>query len=90
MAETTRTRRHTLTGVVTKRSGAKTVKVTYAYKTPHPLYRKEINRQTVVSAHDEKDECAPGDRVEIMETRPLSKTKRWRVIRLITRPPQTA
>jgi small subunit ribosomal protein S17 len=77
--------RKRLVGFVTSRSGAKSVKVTIAYKTPHPLYHKVINRKTVVHAHDEKDEAKVGDRVEIMETRPLSRLKRWRVVSIIER-----
>ena len=50
-----RNRRKILIGTVTSRSGDKTVKVTYAYKTPHPRYRKEINRKTVLNVHDEKN-----------------------------------
>lgn len=82
MAEQDRKRRKTLNGVVTSRSGDKTVKVTYAYKIPHHLYIKEINRKTVVYAHDENNECAVGDQVIIMETRPLSKLKRFRVVKV--------
>ena len=79
----TRNSRKLLNGTVTSRSGDRTVKVTYFYKIPHPLYKKEIRRKTVVHAHDEKNECGLGDRVEIMETRPLSKLKRWRVTRVL-------
>ena len=64
-------------------TGAKSVKVTIPYKTPHPLYHKVINRKTVVHAHDEKNETKVGDKVEIMETRPLSRLKRWRVVSVI-------
>jgi small subunit ribosomal protein S17 len=77
-----RNTRKELIGVVTGRSGDKTVKVVYEYKTPHPLYKKEIKRKTTISAHDEKNECKLGDKVQIMATRPLSKTKRWRVVRV--------
>ena len=90
MEATTETRntRKSLTGTVTSRSGDKTVKVTYFYKIPHPLYRKEIKRKTVVHVHDETNDCGLGDKVEIMETRPLSKLKRWRVIKVIERAPK--
>lgn len=81
--EATRNSRKVLTGTVSSRSGDKTIKVTYSYKVPHPLYKKEIKRKTVVHAHDEANECGLGDKVEIMETRPLSKLKRWRVTRVI-------
>lgn len=88
MSETnTRASRKTLVGEVTSRSGDKTIKVTFFYKIPHPLYRKEIKRKTVVHAHDEKNECALGDKVEIMETRPLSKLKRWRVVKVLEKAP---
>lgn len=80
---TTRNSRKTLIGFVTSRSGDKSIKVTIAYKTPHPLYHKVINRQTVVHVHDEKNETKVGDKVEVMETRPLSRLKRWRVISVL-------
>jgi len=79
--------RKDLIGVVTTRSGNKSVKVTFFYKIPHPQYRKEIKRKTVVHAHDENNECAIGDKVEIMETRPLSKLKRWRIVHVIEKAP---
>jgi small subunit ribosomal protein S17 len=82
-ATATRNSRKSLIGTVTNRSGDKTIKVTYSYKVPHPLYKKEIKRKTVVHAHDEKNECGMGDKVEIMETRPLSKLKRWRVTQVL-------
>ncbi len=76
-------RRKTLIGFVTSRSGDKSIKVTIPYKTPHPLYHKVVNRQTVVHAHDEKNETKVGDKIEIMETRPLSRLKRWRVLSIV-------
>ncbi len=75
--------RKTQIGFVTSRSGDKSVKVTIAYKTPHPLYHKVVNRQTVLHVHDEKNETKVGDKVEVMETRPLSRLKRWRVTSVI-------
>lgn len=78
-------RRKILIGFVTSRSGDKSVKVTIPYKTPHPLYHKVVNRQTVVHVHDEKNESHVGDKVEIMETRPLSRLKRWRIISVVER-----
>lgn len=80
MNNETRNKRKTLIGTVTSRSGSKSVKVTIAYKIPHPRYTKVINRKTVVHAHDEKDEARVGDKVVIMETRPISKLKRWRIL----------
>src|SRR5580704_5379819 len=75
--------RKDLIGFVTSRSGAKSIKVTIPYKTPHPLYHKVINRKTVVHVHDEKNETKVGDKVEIMETRPMSRLKRWRVTSVV-------
>jgi len=78
-----RNSRKTQIGFVTSRSGNKSVKVTIAYKTPHPLYHKVVNRQTVLHVHDEKNETKVGDKVEVMETRPLSRLKRWRIISVV-------
>jgi small subunit ribosomal protein S17 len=78
-----RNTRKTIIGFVTSRSGNKSVKVTIPYKTPHPLYHKVINRKTVVHAHDEKNETKVGDKVEIMETRPMSRLKRWRIVSVV-------
>ena len=78
-----RNKRKTQIGFVTSRSGDKSVKVTIAYKTPHPLYHKVVNRQTVLHVHDEKNETKVGDKVEVMETRPLSRLKRWRVVSVV-------
>ncbi len=61
----------------------KTVVVRISDRVQHPLYKKFVNRSAKFKAHDEKNECGIGDRVEIMETRPLSKEKHWRVIRII-------
>jgi small subunit ribosomal protein S17 len=82
-ASDTRNKRKTIVGFVTSRSGDKSVKVTIPYKTPHPLYQKVINRKTVVHAHDEKNETKVGDKVQIMETRPISRLKRWRVVSVV-------
>ncbi len=82
-----RNKRRSITGTVTSRSGDKSVKVTYDYKIRHPLYKKEIKKKTVVHAHDESNECGVGDRVMIMETRPLSKLKRFRVVEILQKAP---
>lgn len=88
MAENTqRKSRRNFVGEVVSCSGDKTVKIAYSYKIPHPLYKKEIKRKTVVHVHDEKNECALGDKAEIMETRPLSKLKRFRVVRIVEKAP---
>lgn len=90
MAEELRKSRRSLVGVVTSLSGEKSIKVTYFYKVPHPLYGKEIRRKTVIHVHDENKECALGDKVEVMETRPISKLKRFRVVKVIEKAPQVA
>lgn len=90
MAEESRKSRRTLVGVVTSLSGEKSIKVTYFYKVPHPLYGKEIRRKTVIHVHDENKECALGDKVEVMEIRPISKLKRFRVVKVIEKAPQVA
>lgn len=78
-----RSARKTVVGVVSSRSGDKSIKVVVPFKTPHPLYQKVVNRQTVLHVHDEKNETTVGDKVEIMETRPISRLKRWRVVSVI-------
>src|SRR5947209_13317866 len=80
-----RSARKTQVGFVSSRSGDKSVKVTIAYKTPHPRYHKVVNRQTVLHVHDEKNESKVGDKVEVMETRPMSRLKRWRIVNVIER-----
>jgi small subunit ribosomal protein S17 len=77
--------RKTQIGFVSSRSGDKSIKVTVPYKSPHPLYQKVVNRQTVLHVHDEKNETKVGDKVEVMETRPLSRLKRWRVLSIVQR-----
>ncbi len=78
-----RSARKTVVGVVSSRSGDKSIKVVVPFKTPHPRYHKVVNRQTVLHVHDEKNETKVGDQVEIMETRPMSRLKRWRVVSVI-------
>lgn len=75
--------RKTVVGLVSSRSGDKSIKVVVPFKTPHPLYQKVVNRQTVLHVHDEKNETKVGDKVEVMETRPLSRLKRWRVVSVL-------
>ena len=78
-----RSTRKTVVGVVSARSGDKSIKVVVPFKVPHPLYQKIVNRQTVLHVHDEKNEAGIGDKVEVMETRPISRLKRWRVISVV-------
>jgi small subunit ribosomal protein S17 len=83
MSTPARNSRKTLVGFVSSRSGDKSVKVTVPFKVPHPRYQKVINRKTVVHAHDEQNAAKVGDKVEIMETRPISRLKRWRIINIL-------
>ena len=80
-----RKRRKTLRGRVVSDKMQKSVVVTIERLVKHPLYGKRIKRTSRYTAHDETNDSKQGDLVEIMETRPLSKTKRWRVIRVIER-----
>ena len=61
----------------------KTVVVAIADRVAHPLYKKIVKRTNKLKAHDENNECRVGDRVRVMETRPLSKDKRWRVVEIV-------
>ncbi len=70
-------------GTVVSDKMDKTVVVAIETFVTHPLYKKQLKRTTKFKAHDENNECGIGDRVEIMETRPLSKDKRWRVSSII-------
>ena len=82
----TRSRRKVRIGTVVSDKADKTVTVMVERKFAHPLYGKQVTRTKKVHAHDETNEFQVGDTVRIMETRPLSKTKRWRVVELIERP----
>jgi len=81
-----RSRRKTRTGVVVSHKADKTVTVVVERRFPHPLYGKGVKLSKKYHAHDEKNEYLTGDVVRIMETRPLSKNKRWRVVELVERP----
>lgn len=77
--------RKTRVGKVVSDKMDKTIVVAIADNVKHPLYKKIIKRTVKLKAHDENNECHIGDRVEVMETRPLSKDKRWRVTNIIER-----
>ncbi len=83
MEQTVRGYRKTRTGVVVSDKMDKTIVVAIKTKVRHPLYGKMVNRTTKFKAHDEENACGIGDTVRIMETRPLSKDKRWRLIEII-------
>ena len=77
--------RKTRVGKVVSDKMDKTIVVAIADNVKHPLYKKIIKRTVKLKAHDENNECRIGERVEVMETRPLSKDKRWRVTNIIER-----
>jgi small subunit ribosomal protein S17 len=78
-----RTLRKTRIGVVVSSKMDKTITVAIERKVPHPIYKKYFKKTTKLMAHDEKQECGLGDKVKIMETRPLSKNKRWRLVEIV-------
>ncbi len=80
-----RKQRATRVGVVTSTARQKTIRVTVSYLVRHPKYGKFIRRRTVLHAHDERGEANLGDTVEVVQTRPLSKTKCWRLLRIVRR-----
>ena len=75
--------RKTRVGVVVSDKMDKTIVVAVKDSVQHPLYKKIMKRTVKFKAHDEKNECGVGDRVEIMETRPISADKRWRLVQII-------
>ena len=83
MAEAQKTVR-TLTGRVVSDKMDKTVVVVYEWSRPHPIYKKAVRRQTRFNAHDPENQCQLGDMVRIVESRPTSKTKRWKVAEILS------
>jgi len=75
--------RKTRIGIVSSNKMTKTITVAVERKVKHPIYGKFVKKTTKFHAHDEKNECTVGDVVKIMETRPLSKTKRWRLVEIV-------
>ena len=73
----------TLTGVVISNSGNKSVKIALDYKVKHPKYGKYIKRRTKIGVHDEYNQSGVGDVIEIAECRPRSKTKSWRLVKVV-------
>ena len=70
-------------GIVTSDKMDKTIVVTIRDKATHPIYKKTVNKTKKLKAHDENNECGIGDRVLIMETRPLSRDKNWRLVKIL-------
>jgi small subunit ribosomal protein S17 len=79
--------RRVVTGVVTRDKNAKTRRVEVERLVRHPKYGKYVKHRTICYAHDEKNESRLGDTVEIMESRPMSRTKRWRLVRIVAQAP---
>ena len=75
--------RKTRVGIVTSDKMDKTVVVTIKDRVKHPLYNKIVDKSVKYKAHDENNECGIGDKVEIMECRPYSKDKNWRVVKIV-------
>ena len=83
MSEKRTSARKTRVGKVVSDKMDKTVVVAVETRTAHPLYKKTVKRTYKLKAHDENNECGVGDRVKVMETRPLSKEKRWRLVEIL-------
>ncbi|HEY5571016.1 MAG TPA: 30S ribosomal protein S17 [Bacteroidales bacterium] len=81
----TRNLRKEKVGVVSSNKMDKSITISVKWKEKHPIYGKFVNKTKKFHAHDEKNDCNIGDTVKIMETRPLSKTKRWRLVEIIER-----
>lgn len=88
MSETKKSVR-TLVGVVTSNKMNKTITVTIARQVAHPIYGKFIKRRTKLHAHDEANSCSEGDLVMIEECRPLSKSKAWRLVKVLEKAAET-
>jgi small subunit ribosomal protein S17 len=83
ITEETRNLRKTRIGVVTSNKMTKTITVAVERKVKHPIYGKFVKKTSKFHAHDDKNEASIGDVVRIMETRPMSKTKRWRLVEIV-------
>ena len=83
-----RAERKVMTGTVTSTKMQKTIVVQVDRKVKHPMYEKFVPQRTKLYAHDEKSEAKVGDIVELAQTRPLSKLKRWRLVRIVQKAPQ--
>ena len=75
----------TLTGVVVSDSGDKSVKIAIDYRIKHPRYGKYVKRRTTLGVHDEHNKAGVGDIVEVAQCRPISKTKSWRLVKVVTK-----
>jgi len=75
--------RKTRVGIVVSNKMDKTITIAIERKIPHPIYKKYFKKTSKLMVHDEKRECGIGDKVKVMETRPLSKNKRWRLVEIV-------
>ena len=75
--------RKTMVGTVVSDKMDKTIVVAIETRVKHPIYKKTVKRTYKLKAHDEENQCQEGDKVKVMETRPLSKDKRWRVVEIV-------
>ena len=85
MMEATRKLRKERIGIVVSNKMDKTITISVERKVKHPIYGKFVSKTTKFAVHDENNECGIGDTVRVMETRPLSKNKRWRLVEIIER-----
>lgn len=81
----TRNLRKEMVGVVVSNKMDKSIVIAVIHREKHPIYGKFLNKTSKFTAHDEKNDCTIGDTVKIMETRPLSKSKRWRLVEIVER-----
>ena len=81
--EQARKPRKTVRGVVVSKSGDKSIRVMLSYRVKHPVYGKYVSRHTKLGVHDERNEANRGDVVEVAGCRPISKTKSWRLVRIV-------
>ena len=72
-------------GIVTSNKMNKTITIEVLRRVKHPIYGKYVKKSSKITAHDEKNQCKIGDLVRVMETKPISKTKRWRIVEIIER-----
>lgn len=82
--EASRRLRRVRTGVVTSNKSEKTIRVEVDYLVKHPKYGKMMRRRTILRAHDEKNEAKIGDKVQVTQCRPMSKTKAWRLVKVLS------
>jgi small subunit ribosomal protein S17 len=86
--ETAATTKRTLQGVVTSSAGDKSATIMIERKIKHPIYGKFIKRSTKIRLHDETNECNEGDTILIEECRPMSKTKSWKLVKIVEKAPE--